>query len=135
MNDALLQVGIGKRDVQMQAAALQRIRDFARVVAGQGDERRLTRRLHGADFGDRDLEVRQNLEQQRLELMVRLVDLIEQQHATVLFAKGLQQRSRLEEFLREEDVPELVEAGDRLLESARTLQHLIERFFQHLRVE
>ena len=64
VNDALLQFDIRERDVQMQAAALQRVGDFARVVGCQEHERRLVGGLHGADFRNRNLEVGQDFQQQ-----------------------------------------------------------------------
>jgi hypothetical protein len=57
--------------VQVQAAALQRIAQLAGVV-GREDHQRRRLRADGADLGDRDLVVGQDLEQQRLE---RLFDL------------------------------------------------------------
>jgi hypothetical protein len=41
-------------------------------------------RLDRAQLGDRDLEVGEDLEQHRLELLVGLVDLVDQQHDRLL---------------------------------------------------
>jgi hypothetical protein len=45
----------------VKTAALQRIVDLAGAVRGDDDDRRL-RRLDGAEFGDRDLEVAENFQ-------------------------------------------------------------------------
>ena len=65
-------------DPVVQAAALERVVDLARPVRGEDDARRLVR-LDRADLGDRDLEVGQDLEQERLELLVGAVDLVDEQ--------------------------------------------------------
>ena len=60
-------------------------------------------RLDHAQLGDRDLEVGEDLEQHRLELLVGLVDLVDQQDDRVLGADRLEQ-GRVEEELLAEDV-------------------------------
>ena len=67
----------------------------------------------GAELGDRDLEVGEDFEQQRFELGVRLVDLVDQQHAAGGLLQRLQQRPRLDEFLGEEHVAEIVQLVER----------------------
>ncbi len=67
--------------------------------------------------------------------MVGLVDFVDQQYATVLFLQRLEQRARLDEFLGEEDVAELVQPANRLFEAFCTLQNFVERFLQDLRVQ
>ena len=62
----------------VQAAALEGVVDLARPVRGEDDPRRLVG-LDRADLGDRDLEVREDLEQVRLELLVGAVDLVDEQ--------------------------------------------------------
>ena len=64
---------------QVQAAALERLGQLARVVGGQQHDR-VRAGLDAAELGDRELEVREQLEQHRLELLVGLVDLVDQQH-------------------------------------------------------
>src|SRR5207248_4910756 len=56
-------------DPVVQTAALERVVNLARAVGCDDHERRLPG-LDGADLGDRDLEVREQLEQEGLELLV-----------------------------------------------------------------
>ena len=65
-------------DPVVEAAALERVVDLARPVRGEDDPRRRLG-LDRADLRDRDLEVGQDLEQVRLELLVGPVDLVDQQ--------------------------------------------------------
>src|SRR5438128_3486877 len=121
-------------DEEMQAAALERVRHLTRVVAGQDDEGDVPR-LHGAELGHAHLEVGQHLEEEGLELGVRLVDLVDEQHAGLLRADGAQERPRQDEAVAEEDI---VLAGDpihRLGERAGPAQHLADLVLQDLRVE
>jgi hypothetical protein len=85
--------------------------------------------------GNGELEIGEHLEQQRLELVVGFVHLVDQQHAAVLGLQRLHERARLEKLLGEEDVAELVQPAHRLGEAFRPLQHLVQGFFQHLGVE
>jgi hypothetical protein len=55
-----------------------------------------------AQLGDRDLEVRQDLQQHRLELLVGLVDLVYQQHDRLLRCDRAHQRAREQELLAED---------------------------------
>ena len=50
-DDAFFQLLLGKTDMQMQAAALQRVGEVALAVGGQ-DHRRLHDRRDGAEFGN-----------------------------------------------------------------------------------
>src|SRR5665213_3110740 len=52
---------------------------FAASVGGQDDDRRALRRER-AEFGDRDRRLSEELEQQRLELVVSSVDLVDEQY-------------------------------------------------------
>jgi hypothetical protein len=70
--------------------------ELARAVGGE-DDRRAPGRLDGADLGDRDLEVRQHLEQEGLELVVGAIDLVDEQHHGLLGGDRLQQRPADEE--------------------------------------
>ena len=75
-----LHLALDRRVVEpeVEAAALQRLGQLARVVRGEDDDRQ-GRRRDPAQLGDRDLEVGEQLEQHRLELLVGLVDLVDQQ--------------------------------------------------------
>ena len=75
-----LELLLGRRvvDPVVQAATLQRVVDLARPVRGQDHPRRPVR-LDRADLRNRHLEVRQDLQQVRLELLVGPVDLVDQQ--------------------------------------------------------
>ena len=65
--------------------------------------RGIERRLDRAELGNADLEVGQQLEQERLELLVGAVDLVDQQHRRLLAADGGEQRP-LEQIVLGEDV-------------------------------
>ena len=68
-------------------------------------------RLDPAQLGDRDLEVAQQLEQHRLELLVGLVDLVDQQHDRLGRGDRLQQRAGEQELLAEDVVLDGLPAG------------------------
>ena len=68
-------------------------------------------RLDPPELGDRDLEVAQQLEQHRLELLVGLVDLVDQQHDRLGRGDRLQQRAREQELLAEDVVLDGLPAG------------------------
>src|SRR6185437_11150721 len=63
-----------------------------RAVRGQDHDRALLGRDR-AELGDRDREVRQELEQERLELVVGAVDLVDQQHHRSVVLERVEQRS------------------------------------------
>src|SRR5690606_4905798 len=121
-------------DEEVQAAALERVGDLAAVVAGQHDERHLTRRDR-AELGNADLEIAQDLEQEGLELGVRLVDLVDQQDDRLLRRDRAQQRTRQDEPLREENAVLRRDALDRFLERRRAGEHLPDLVLQDLGVE
>ena len=75
---AQLELLVREVDVEVQAAALERVGHLARVVRGEDHERHVLR-LDRAELGHAHLEVREHLEQERLELRVGLVDLVDQQ--------------------------------------------------------
>ena len=79
--------------------------------------------------------VGENLEEQRLEFVIGLVHLVDQEHAAVLFAQRLQERARLEEFFGEKDVTEFVEPVDGLGKPFGAGEDLIEGLLQHLRIQ
>jgi hypothetical protein len=87
----------------VQTAALERVGHLARVVRGQDDERPV-RGAQGAELGHRDLEVGEHLEQERLELGVGAIDLVDEQNAALRRADGAQKRPRQQEALGEEGV-------------------------------
>src|SRR5579863_7436818 len=95
---------------QVEAAALQRLGQLTAVV-GREQHHRVRLRLDAAKLRDRDLEVRQQLEQHRLELLVGLVDLVDQQDDRALGADRGEQRAREQELLAEDVVLDLRPAG------------------------
>ena len=98
--------------MQMQAAPLERVGKVALAIGGQ-DHRRLHHRRDGAELGDADLVIREYFEQKRFEFGVRFVDLVDQQHAAFGLLQGLEQGTRLDEFLGEEHVAEIVQPVER----------------------
>src|SRR3954468_5095345 len=86
---------------QVQAAALERLGQLPRVVRGQQHDG-LRARPDPAELGNRDLEVRQQLEQHRLELLVGLVDLVDQQDDRVGRGDRGHQRPLEQELLAED---------------------------------
>ena len=63
----------------VQAAALDGVVEVAGAVGGEDDDRRV-RRGDRAELGDRHARLREQLEQERLEVVVGAVDLVDQQH-------------------------------------------------------
>src|SRR5271155_1913802 len=86
-----LAIDVGKIEIVVEAAAAQRVGEFAGCVRGQ-DHARDRERPYDAELGNRDLEVRQQLEQERLEFLVGAVDLVDQQHRRRLAPDGAEQR-------------------------------------------
>ena len=66
-------------ELQVQAASLEGLAQLPRAVAREHDDRHRLR-LDRPDLRDRHLEVGQELEQEGLELLVRPVDLVDEQH-------------------------------------------------------
>src|SRR3984957_6741217 len=95
-------IDVGKIEIVIEAAAAQRIRQFARGVGGQNNARD-RKRCNRAEFGDRYLEVREKLEQESLEFLVRTVNLVDQQHWRCLLPDGFEQRP-LEQIILGEDL-------------------------------
>ena len=93
--------------------------ELARAVRRQHDRRLVRLGADRPDLRDRDLEVREHLEQERLELLVGTVDLVDQQHDLLRRLDRLEQRPPDEElrpeqlllghraFLRRADVEQL----------------------------
>ena len=84
-----------------ERAALQRIVQLARAV-GRENHRRAASRPDRAELGNGDLEVGEHLEQERLELLVGAVDLVDQEHDRVVRVDRLEQRAADQELLAEE---------------------------------
>ncbi len=66
-------------DPVVEAAALQRIVQLAGAV-GREHHDRTARSLDRADLGNRDLEIREELQEKGLELVVGAIDLVDKQH-------------------------------------------------------
>src|SRR5690606_865600 len=115
-------------------APFQRIADFARIVRGEEDDRRRLR-LHRPEFRYRDLIVGEKLQKERLELVIRLVELVDEEHRAFRLPQRLEERTGLEEFLVEEGVVELVKPRDGFLETLRPFHQIAKLLLQHLRVE
>src|SRR5919106_748207 len=84
-----------------ERAALEGVVQLARAVRGEDDRRRATR-AYRPELRNRDLEVGEHLEQERLELLVRAVDLVDQQHDLLVGVDRLEQRPADEELRPEE---------------------------------
>ena len=106
-HDLQLARGVGIADPVIEAAALERVVDFARAVRGDDHDRRM-RGLDRAEFRDRDLEVGEHFEQERLERLVGAVEFVDQQHrrAGGVGLERLQQRPLDQEALGEDVVLE-----------------------------
>ena len=84
-----------------ERASLERVVQLARAVRGE-DHGRLAPRANRAELGDRDLEVREHLEQERLELLVGAVDLVDQEDDRLVRVDRLEQRPSDQELGAEE---------------------------------
>jgi hypothetical protein len=96
--DGALAFGVREGDPVVEAAALERVVQLARAVGGEHDDRRRGRGER-AELGDGDLEVAEELQQERLELAVRTVDLVDQQDGAAGGADRPQQRAFQQEPL------------------------------------
>ena len=77
--------------------------------------------LDNAQLGDRDLKVGEDLEEHRLELLVGLVDLVDQEHDGLGVRDRAKERARKEEVLGEDlglDLSELLGRACRVLRGA-----------------
>src|SRR5262249_60081914 len=79
--------------------------------------------------------VREHLEQERLELRLGLVDLVDEQHDGLLRLDRRQKRPWGEEAVREERVLLAGDLGDRVGERGRVGDELADALAQKLRVE
>ncbi len=84
-----------------ESASLERVVQLARAVRRQ-DHSRLAPSADRSELGDRDLEVREHLEQERLELLVGTIDLVDQQHDRLVGVDRLEQRAPDQELGAEE---------------------------------
>ena len=107
---------LGRRvvDPVVEAAALERVVDLARPVRGQDHPRRRLG-LDRADLRDRDLEVRQDLEQVRLELLVGAIDLVDEQDR----GDAIGRLERLEERPADQEIQEARAGRSRLVAASR----------------
>src|SRR4051812_37942699 len=110
LDDLQLVLELGVVEPEVEAAALQRLGQLARVVRRQQHDRARAG-FEQAELGDRDLEVAEELEQHRLELLVGLVDLVDEQDDRVLGGDRAHQRALEEELLAEDVVLHLLPAG------------------------
>ena len=106
-DDLLLELGGGVVDVEEEAASTQGFGQLARRIGGQHHERALGRRDR-PQLGHGHLEVTEDLEQQTLDLDVRLVEFVDEEHHGLGGADRLQQRSCQQEFLGEDVVPQRI---------------------------
>ena len=102
----------GVPDPVVEAAALESVVQLAGAVRGE-DHQRPPLGPDRPDLGDRDLEVREQLQQEGLELVVGAVDLVDQQHRRlrVVVVDRVQQRPALEELRAEQLVQALLAAA------------------------
>ena len=105
-HDLLLALQVGVVDVEVEAAALERLGQLAGVVRREEHQRDLLG-VDRAQLGDRHLVVGEDLEQQRLGLDLDAVDLVDQQHDRILGADGLEQRAGEQELVGEDVVVDL----------------------------
>ncbi len=92
--------------MEVEAAALQRLGELTRVVRREEDQRDLLR-LDRAEFRDRDLVVREDLQQERLGLDLDSVDLVDEQDDWLFRTNGLEQRTGQQELVAEDVVAEI----------------------------
>ena len=90
--------GDGIVDPVIDATATQRFVQFAGAVRCQDDDRALMG-TNGAALGDGDLEIRQELQEQSLELVIRTVDLVDQQNGLFGSPQAREQRPRDQELV------------------------------------
>ena len=100
-HDLELVLELGVVEPQVQAAALERLGQLTRVVRGQQHDW-VRARLDAAELRDRDLEVGEHLQEHRLELLVGLVDLVDQQHHRLGGGDRAHQRPCEQELLAED---------------------------------
>ena len=102
-DDRQLLVGRREVDEEMEAPPLEPVRELPRVVRGQDHERDVGR-LDRPELRHRHLEIREDLQQEGLELRLGLVDLVDEQDDGLDGLDGLQQRPGGEKAMGEEGV-------------------------------
>src|SRR5699024_4885593 len=85
-------------DPVVEAATLQGVVQVARAVRGQYDDRR-GRGGHGPELGDAHLGGGEHLEQEGLELVVRAVDLVDEQEGGAALEGGQYRPGEQEAFV------------------------------------
>jgi hypothetical protein len=87
-----LDLAIDRRvpDPVEEGAPLERVVELPGSV-GREDDGGPSSCPHGSELRDRDLEVRQDLQEERLELLVRAVDLVDEQHDRVVGVDRLEE--------------------------------------------
>src|SRR6202453_3547851 len=113
-HDLALALEVRVVDVQVEAAALERLGELAGVVGCEEHHRQL-RRPHRTELGDRHLVLREDLEQQRLRLELDAVDLVDDEHDRFGAPDLLEQRPRQQEVLGEDVLLQLGPARALLL--------------------
>jgi hypothetical protein len=121
-------------DVEVKAAALEGVGHLPGVVAREDDHRHVLA-AQRAELGDAHLEVGQDLEQERLELGVGLVDLVDQQDDRLGRRDRAQQGARQQEAVAEEDVVLGGDLVDCFGERPGAADDLAELVLEDLRVE
>ena len=113
-HDRDLALEVGMIDPVVEATSLECVVDVAGAVRRDHHERR-HRSAKRAELGDRDRVVGQDLEEEGLELVVRPVDFVDEQHGrrTLSVVDRLQERAAHEEALGVELVLERIGRGVR----------------------
>src|SRR5437667_3442168 len=123
-----------KVDEEVQAPALEAVRELARVVRGEHDERDVLG-PDGPELGHRDLEIGEHFEQEGLELGLGLIDLVDQQDDGLLRLDRREKRPRREEAVREERVLLAGDLRHRVWKRGRVRDQLADAVAQELGVE
>ena len=105
--DCKLLLHIRVLDIQIGAAPPQRLRKRPCPVGGEYHKGKCFC-LNGADLRDAHLHFGQQLQQKRLEFLVCLVDLIDQQHHRLFGTDGFQQRPFQQIVIAEQRLCQLV---------------------------
>src|SRR3954468_18096011 len=95
---------------EVEGAGPEGLGQLAGVVGGQQHDG-MGARLDTAELGGGDLEVREDLQEHRLELLVGLVDLVAERGAGVVGGEGGHRRAGEQELLAEDDVLDVGPAG------------------------
>src|SRR5690606_32573014 len=90
-------------DPVIEAASFQRVVNFPRAVRRQDDDRDVLG-ANGAELGNGDLEVGQELEQEGFELLVGPVNLVDQENRRLVVGSinRLQERTLQQEIFRKD---------------------------------